>query len=792
MDNKPIHIHTEPGYIEAKDDAALNMANERRSGVYTKFASGFALEKTAPLTATLKKGIYSHQGHKYICYKETVFPFIAAATGQKKICYLISEYIYKSNNVQEHTLKILQGASSANPVPPALMKKDLFAIEATSTSQEEIYQIEITEGNITKISLVTSQLDGIDVNDVSNLQTQIDKKTDKTWSLDEQTRVNGEIAKKGDVTYINQQDALKVDKIAYDAKMLDLDSKNGAQDTAIATAKSTADTANTNAIVANTNADSRVKQTLYDAKMVLLDAKDKAQDDAIKVVQTANDKNDANMINKVEKKGDIMTGALQLPPSNPSGDYHATHKNYVDVQDSKKVDKTAYDAKIIVLENKDKTQDTTIATKADKTYVDTQDAKQVSKSGDSMTGALQLPSANPTALTQAAHKGYVDAKVEPKSDKTYVDTQDAKQVSKSGDSMNGMLTLPLTAPFNTTHATHKTYVDTEVAKKLTTSATLNWQKIKITSDTGGTIGIPKGTSVAKYFQDNPYMFQHFYANSTDNVGSPGTLRGIIGNTGVPSPTNPIGIFWGLGLDYTGKLYGTHTKGNSTSAVEWQRYLDERDKTQFYKDFQVGQITSPTGALSQTPTASETLMQFFTRLVVGMHTVYIAGTISGAPVGNTGFRGIIHKVSANTADYPYGVLDIILSGANPKASFIGMLYGKDLFTEDFWLRFKMQPDQWRTVFYRANGVTLYAKTPTTLTLTASATKPKRLRIYANGNIVHEFDTSGAGASTLVLPFSEMRNNDTVLSFFQDTPSTITFEPRQTNSFNAVLYKIEAIY
>ncbi len=791
MENKPIHIHTEPGYIEAKDDAALNMANERRSGVYTKFASGFAFEKTAALTGTLKQGIYSHQGHKYICYSETIFSFIAAATGQKKICYLISEYVYKSNNVQEHTLKVLQGASSANPVPPALLKKDLFAIEATSTSQEAIYQIDITEGNITKISLVTSALDGVDVNDITGLQVQIDKKTDKSWSTDEQTRVNAEFSKKGDITYINQQDALKVDKTTYDAKMLDIDSKNGTQDTAIAAAKSAADTANTNAIAANTNADSRVKQTVYDAKIVLLDAKDKAQDDAIKVVQTANDANATNMTNKVDKKGDVMSGALQLPPTNPSGDYHATHKNYVDVQDSKKVDKTTYDAKMVALDNKNSTHDALIATKTDKTYVDAQDNKNLSLIGGTMTGPIQLPSANPTVATQATHKSYVDTRDALKADITFVNAEMLKQVSKSGDIMSGMLTLPLTKASEPRHATNKQYVDDLIAKQVTITDTADWQKQKITTDVGGTIGITKGVTFSKYFQDNPTMLRHFYANATDNTDSPGTLRGIIGNTGSVSTTAPNGVFWGIGIDYQRKLYGTHSKGNSSTTVEWVRYLDERDEDRI----QLPSITKSDGKAKYVTTAGQTMTTFIASLPVGLNTVqiYSSHLSSGYPLGTgSQLRGDIFKMDANSANYKYGVCVVDLSdNSTNKLTFKGTLYGPEDIVSAEWLAIRVQRDMWETIYTSTTGLLLSSNK----TLTVRKGMPKMVRITLEGRPIIEGNLEimvNARKTVNVSTPHNYQSDGFFYGLFEFFDGSVKFERTFTGGASNTLMRIEAIY
>jgi hypothetical protein len=101
----------------------------------------------------------------------------------------------------------------------------------------------------------------------------------------------------------------------------------------------------------------------------------------------------------------------------------------------------------------------------------------VLKAGDTMLGALQLPAANPTAATQAAHKGYVDGQVSAvsvakadktyvdsqdalKADKTYVDSQNASQdiavsakVAKAGDTMTGDLAISKASPLFALNAT---------------------------------------------------------------------------------------------------------------------------------------------------------------------------------------------------------------------------------------------------------------------------------------------------------------------------------------------------
>jgi hypothetical protein len=79
------------------------------------------------------------------------------------------------------------------------------------------------------------------------------------------------------------------------------------------------------------------------------------------------------------------------------------------------------------------------------------DTEKVAKAGGAaavMTGTLSLPAANPTAAVHATHKGYVDGLIDgintviaAKPDKSYVDTQDATKVDRTGDTMSGPLNL---------------------------------------------------------------------------------------------------------------------------------------------------------------------------------------------------------------------------------------------------------------------------------------------------------------------------------------------------------------
>lgn len=216
--------------------------------------------------------------------------------------------------------------------------------------------------------------------------------------------------------------------------------------------------------------------------------------------------------------GGTMTGMITLTATNPTVDNHATRKAYVDAQVNTRLTQAQGDARYVnigdtttagalhdvysrvniissssilfALYQRTTTNETRLSVSADgtivangtggmthnffqarnspvaaadltrKDYVDARDALQVTKSGDTMTGQLNMGSnqirsdVNPVAVQDLTRKNYVDA-------------QDALQVTKAGDTMTGMLTLPATNPTVDNHAARKGYVDTQVATRLT-------------------------------------------------------------------------------------------------------------------------------------------------------------------------------------------------------------------------------------------------------------------------------------------------------------------------------------
>jgi len=86
----------------------------------------------------------------------------------------------------------------------------------------------------------------------------------------------------------------------------------------------------------------------------------------------------------------------------------------------------------------------------------------VKKTGDTMSGMLTLPLTMPTTDNHAARKGYVDSRINSLSS-TISDTGVIGYVRISGSTMTGMLTLPTTDPTNVNHSTRKGYVDGRIA-----------------------------------------------------------------------------------------------------------------------------------------------------------------------------------------------------------------------------------------------------------------------------------------------------------------------------------------
>ena len=105
---------------------------------------------------------------------------------------------------------------------------------------------------------------------------------------------------------------------------------------------------------------------------------------------------------------------------------------------------------------------------ARKKYIDDQDSKQVSKSGDSMTGDLDMQ-------TNFIYSTAIPNDNSDLTNKKYVDDEDGKKVSKNGDTMSGNLNMGnnkiqnLKQPVDSKDAANRKYVDDANNLKLSLS-----------------------------------------------------------------------------------------------------------------------------------------------------------------------------------------------------------------------------------------------------------------------------------------------------------------------------------
>ena len=191
-------------------------------------------------------------------------------------------------------------------------------------------------------------------------------------------------------------------------------------------------------------------------KTLVKDANGNYDGDSVKLVNLADPENAQDAVTKgyadgryVDEAGDTMTGNLDMgsnevtSSSAPSSNNSLTNKSYVDGE---------------------------IATEAAARI--TGDSQQVTKAGDSMSGDLTMTSpakvvqaAAPTTANDLTNKDYVDGVVATEAgnrasgDQTLTNSK----VSKSGDTMTGALTLPGADPSSDNHATRKRYVDQQIA-----------------------------------------------------------------------------------------------------------------------------------------------------------------------------------------------------------------------------------------------------------------------------------------------------------------------------------------